>query len=103
MQQKIKFDIILLVIIAIPVIGYGIMHGLAFVIPLSEGQEGESIGPIFYNMILIILGLLIPYVMLKLLFKAAHMRNPQEKEFHIEDLPKDKEQLAHKLDAQKNA
>jgi hypothetical protein len=85
-------NIILALIVLIPVIGYGIMHLSVYLLPVS----GESLwGDLAFTLLLIFLGLAIPYWMLKLAFHRAHMRNPEEKDMHLSDLPKDKDDLVH--------
>lgn len=82
-------------IVLIPTVGYGVMHVLVYLFPMSETS---TISHITYTLILIALGLVIPYAMLKALFSAAHRQNPrQEKELHLEDLPKDKDDMVSDL------
>lgn len=42
---------------------------------------------------LIAMGLVVPYLALKLLMHIAHRINPNERELHLRDIPKDQEQL----------
>ena len=69
------------------------MHGLAFILPMSETS---TVSHIAFTVILIALGLLVPYAMLKALGSAAHEQNPSEKNFTLSDLPKDKQQFDNK-------
>jgi hypothetical protein len=78
-------------IVLLPTVGYGLMHFLIYVFPMSETSTWSHI---IYTVILIALGLTIPYFMLKALFSAAHRQNPRdEHELHLKDLPKDKDDL----------
>ncbi len=75
---------------AIPAVGYGVMHLLVYVLPMAETSTGSHV---VYTIILIGLGLAVPYWMLKAGIHAAHKHNPQERELHLSDVPKDKDQL----------
>lgn len=75
--------------ILLPVVGYGIMHMLVYVLPMS----GPAVWADFlFTLLLIALGLSIPYWMLKIGFHYAHTQNSDEKELNIKDIPKDKDQ-----------
>jgi hypothetical protein len=46
-------------------------------------------------LLLMAVGVFVPYFLLKLLFKGAHMIDPREKEtIELKDLPKDQQQMA---------
>lgn len=91
MRAHSKYHLSIALIIAIPLIGYGIMHLLVYVVPVSEDNVFSNF---FYTAIVIVLGLGIPYAMLKLLFHAANLKNRREKPLRLQDIPKDKDQLA---------
>jgi hypothetical protein len=77
--------------IAIPFLGALAMHLLIYLIPMSEKTTLQHA---LYSITLTLLGLAIPFWMLKALFSAAHTRNRHEKEFTLRDIPKDKDELA---------
>lgn len=76
-------------IIALPVIGFTGMYMFVYILPLSDNVLIQ----IFYTLVLIALGLAIPYWILKLGIHEAHLANPEEKELELKDVPKDKQQL----------
>ena len=90
MKRRNKHFWFVVIAAAIPFVGYGIMHGLTYLFPMSEDTPYTHL---FYTVILIALGLLIPYWMLKTGIHAAHLRDPGEKELQLKDIPKDKDQL----------
>lgn len=90
MSRKKRLAAIIVLIVLIPVVGYGLMHGLTYAFPMSEDS---FISHFFFTVILIALGLLTSYGILKALSSAVHTQNPREKEFHLKDIAKDKEQL----------
>ncbi|MBI1275542.1 hypothetical protein GC177_06185 [bacterium] len=75
--------------IIIPVVAYLIMHGVVQVVPLSEDNFGLQL---FLTLFVIGLGVTAPYLMLKTAFFSAHLKNSEEKELHLRDIPKDKRQ-----------
>jgi hypothetical protein len=91
-MRRRRYIYIVALIVLIPLVGYALMHALAYIVPMSEHNVGANL---IFTVTLIALGLLIPYWMLKLGFHKAHMRDPAEKDFHLGDLPKDKDQIAH--------
>ena len=91
MPRKTKRILLFIALLGIiPAVGYGIMHALAFMLPMSETS---TFSHITFTVILIALGLLVPYAMLKSLGAAAHEQNQNEKSFTLSDLPKDKQQF----------
>jgi hypothetical protein len=91
-MRRQKFITIVALIALLPVIGYGIMHLSVYLLPVSE----ENLwGDMAFTVLLITLGLAIPYWMLKLGFHGAHMRNPEEKDINLNDLPKYQDDLVH--------
>lgn len=94
-DKNIIFAIIILLLI--PVVGFGAMRWTHLFVPLSEGGTSTYI---LYTVILIALGLLIPYGIMKLLFHSAHLKNSSEKELRMEDLPKDKDDAERALKRQ---
>ena len=87
----------ILVMMVLPLIGAAAMFSLIHAFQL---EKGNMLGAGVYTLGIVLLGLGVPYVMLKTLFSAAHTQNPgQEKEIHMADMPDDKDEIAHKLDA----
>lgn len=95
MRRNSRINLIIAAIILLPFIGYGVMLMTTY-IPMSESSMGNHF---IFTVLLIVLGLAIPYWMLKMLFHAANIRNPHEKHMHLSDIPEDKDRLASKLDA----
>ncbi len=87
-----KYIFIIALAIAAPVVGYLVMYA----IPISETNIFYHVA---YTIILTLLGLCIPYLMLKFAMHGAHIRNPQEHELEISDIPKDQDQLVGKFKA----
>ncbi len=77
-------------VIAMPLLGFALMRVLT-VIPMSETSTGNHY---LFTVLIYLLGLAIPFFMLKLLFHAAHLRNPEEKQMHLADIPANKDDLA---------
>jgi len=46
-----------------------------------------------FSVIMIAIGLIVPYLMLKLVAHEAHRRDSRESEMNLKDIPKDQEQL----------
>ena len=85
MIKKFGFLSSVLVILMLPVAGYMVMRGINFIVPISEESQGYEI---YNNALLLILLLIIPYLMLKFLFHALHIKNHSEPELRLRDLPK---------------
>lgn len=83
--------IFLLLALFIPVIGYGIMHGLVYVLPVSENNTGAQL---LFTILIIALGLAIPYWMLKSGVHKARLHDRREKEVKLENIPKDTKELS---------
>lgn len=83
--KKFGFAASILIFLLLPVIGYVIMRGAANIIPQSNTKD---IYYFLYILCLLIPLLIIPYVMLKFLFHAIHIKNNSEPELHLDDLPK---------------
>lgn len=81
-------------VIALPILGFAVTYGISQVKPLPDSSDVYN-G--FYTLFTILLLLAVPYTMLKLVAHIAHLRNPRERELHLSDLPKDKEQLERSL------
>lgn len=80
-------------IIILPVLGYVIMRGMTE----SFDNDGTASGEHAITYILLIaVALAIPFIMLKSVFKSAHMGDRHEPEIELKDIPKDKEQIARK-------
>lgn len=80
---------IILTILLVLLGGYGFMYMLSFAFPDS------SAGQLFTMALFAVIVLAVPYWVIKLMTKDAHLRNPREKEMHLRDIPKDKDQLAN--------
>ena len=80
-----------IVTMLIPVVGYGIMHALVYVLPMGEHTGGAHLA---LTVLIIFLGLAVPYWMLKAGLFKAHLGNPKEKELQLKDFPKDRVQIA---------
>jgi uncharacterized membrane protein YidH (DUF202 family) len=97
MKKDNKIITTIIILLLIPVAGFGVMRWTHLFVPLSEGNTTTYI---LYTVILIALGLLIPYGIMKLLFHSAHIKNPNEKELYMADLPKDKDDAEQALKRQ---
>lgn len=88
MTRKHRAGGLVLVIIALPILGYVLTYGMNLIMPMSEHGTG-------YHLALVIaifaMGMLVPYFMIKLLSRAGHLVDPQEKEVRMRDIPKDKD------------
>lgn len=79
-------------IIFIPIVvvaGYFIMEALMRILPM-ESLLGSSL----ILMLIILIGLAVPYWIIKAGFFAAHLNNRNEKNIHLDDLPKDADRIA---------
>ena len=94
MSKQTKIALIVALIVLVVLVGFAVMRTAIYAIPQSGG---DAVNHTVYTVLLIALGLAVPYWMVKLLFHAAHVRNPQEKEVGLKDIPDDKEQLNRKL------
>ena len=72
----------------IAVAGFGVMYAATAFLPLNSAWSSGII-----MLLLIVVGIGAPYLLLKLGAHEAHLRNPQEEELHLEDIPKDQDQL----------
>jgi hypothetical protein len=72
--------------------GIGLMYLLVYILPMGTQT---ILSHVVFTLALIILGLGAPYLMVKAGFHAMHTRDPREKEMHLSDIPKDKEDLDH--------
>lgn len=88
MVKKDNILLLIAVIALLPLLGYGLTYGLNIAAPMSEGGMSYHV---LFILLIIVMGLGVPYWMMKLLSRAAHVQNPQEKEFQLSDLPKDKD------------
>lgn len=70
----------------LPVAAYLVMDRLIHIIPPSGDFKS-----LFYYSIVILILLVTPYVVLKFLFHAAHIKNKKEPELNLQDLPKAQE------------
>ncbi|MFO1242267.1 MAG: hypothetical protein U1E36_03585 [Rickettsiales bacterium] len=80
-------------IIALPIIGYLVMRML----PQSFETDGDdTTWHVIAYLMLIVVALGVPFLMLKSIFKSAHLNDRREPEVELKDIPKDKEQIARK-------
>jgi len=75
----------LILILLIPVLGYGAMHAIVYLFPMTEESDARHFIITFF---IIALGLAVPYWLLKAGFHKGHLENPSQDELHIGDLPK---------------
>lgn len=90
MKRKNRVILSVIGIAAVFVISYAIAHGLVLLYPPSEQNAGFHA---ILTLLLILILLAAPYFALKLMSHAAHLKNPEEKEIHLRDFPKDKKQF----------
>lgn len=79
--------------ITIVLVGAGAMYWLIYAFPMDD--ESMVLHTV-YAVVMIVLGLAIPYWVLKLGIHRAHLQNPQEKEMELSDIPKDRQDMARK-------
>jgi len=89
LREKIASIRIIALIFFVALAGAVIMYMSASILPLSD----SGLNYLFCTVVLIALGLAIPYWMLKLGLHEASMRNRNERELTLGDIPKDHEQL----------
>ena len=70
--------------------GYVAMRVLFYFFPI---QEGTGLDHAILTLAIIIIGLWVPYWILKAGAAAAHLLNWKEKIFRLKDIPKDKKEL----------
>jgi len=90
MKKNSKILSITAVIIVLPIIAFALSYGLNEVAPLSSNVD---IYTAFFMLLLIAIGIGVPYAMLKLMSQASHIAHPEEKVIEIKDIPKDKDQM----------
>lgn len=95
MTKHEKRYLLLGIILALPIIGYGIMHALVYIMPMQDGSTGEQYvgNQLFYALILTVFGLMVPWWMLKLAVRNAAVRDPEEGELELRNIGKDKEKV----------
>jgi len=91
-----KMFTITAIIIALPVVAFGLTYGLNLIAPLTGSVDIYSA---FFMLMMIIVGVGVPFLMLKLMSNAAHIHNPDEKVIEMRDIPKDKQQMDHPASA----
>lgn len=80
----------ILIIAAIPVIGFSAMYGTAHFLSVSDSAISSAV----ITLLLIAIGVGVPFWMLKFGFHEARMRNPRdEAELHLSDIPKHKDDM----------
>lgn len=95
MQKENKVFAITAVIIVLPVLAFGLSYGLNHVVPL--GQDNSGIYGGVFQLMMVLIGIGIPFVMLKLLSKASHEIDPHEKIIEMRDIPRDKAAMNRKI------
>jgi hypothetical protein len=98
-MNKQKYASMVALTLLLPVVGALIMYGLIFAFPMGEDA---MISHIVYTIIIITLGLLVPFGFLKAFSIAAHEWDSNEQELHLEDMPKDKEQYTNTIPINQN-
>jgi hypothetical protein len=78
-------------ILLLPGIGYLVMSGLIYVIPLSSNN---IVNILIYASLILAIGLLVPMWIVKLGVHVATMSDKREKELEFKNIAKDKDQLA---------
>lgn len=94
MQKENKVFAITGVIVVLPVLAFGLSYGLNHVVPLSD-DNGIYSG--VFQLMMVLIGIGIPFVMLKLLSKASHELDPHEKIIELMDIPRDKASMDRKI------
>lgn len=92
MPKRISLVRILMLIIFIAfvaVIGWALMYSSVYLLPKSDSM----LNYFFITIMLFMLGLAVPYLMLKFSVHQAHLRNPKEKEVRMKDIPKHYDEL----------
>ena len=92
-MNKNKYLFLILSIPVIAIMGYFLMHMMVYVLPLSERSYGSYIT---VTLLIIALGLFVPYWMMKAGFKGAETNDPHETSIELNDIPKDQNQIARK-------
>lgn len=86
---------VIFAIILLPVLGYFAMRLLPEMFSMGEGSTGSHL---LVTVLIIAIGLAVPYWMLKAFIHQAHEYDPAETEFDLKDIPKDKQDLARDID-----
>jgi hypothetical protein len=89
MMDKPKYFSMVALVVLLPIVGSTIMYFSIYAVPMTDHPSYRYV---VYTALVIALGLLVPYFMLKAFSIAAHQWDPREKELHMKDLPKDKDQ-----------
>jgi len=93
-MNKPRYASMVTITLLLPFVGAAVMYAIIFAFPM--GQD-SIISHFIYTLIIITLGLGIPYSFLKSFSIAAHEWDEHEPELHIEDLPKDKDDYENTL------
>lgn len=72
----------------ITILGFGLMYAPAVLLPLSD----SNLNYFMFSVLIIALGLAVPYWILKLGMHSAHRHNAQERELSLKDIPDDQDQ-----------
>lgn len=84
--NKTPNSIIFIGLAALAVIGFTAMYMLVEVMPPLDGDNTFS--QIMFMLLMVALGLTVPYWILKLGSREAHKRNRNEEELQLKDIPK---------------
>lgn len=95
-NESMKIWKVIFFVIAVPaiaVVGYGIMQALVYMLPMQGASSGIYA---LVSILIIALGLIVPYLMLKAGFAGAHINNPSEKSLDLKDIPKNQKHPLHR-------
>ena len=70
-------------------IGSGIMYSATYLLPLSDNLVSYGV----VSLAITVLGLAVPFFILKLILHEAHLRKGGERPLRFSDIPKDRDQL----------
>jgi hypothetical protein len=86
-----KHAYLISIFILLPLLGYGAMRLIVY---LFGGTDGTNIFfLIMMGLAVVLIGLTVPYLMLKTTFLDAHVWNREEKEIKLSDIPKDQDDI----------
>lgn len=89
MRAGVKKTWLVIGVLLVPVVGYGIMHLLVYILPVDQS---DNLVRLLFTIAIIALGLSIPYMMLKMGVHKAAMDDPQERDVALQDMPKDQDE-----------
>jgi hypothetical protein len=91
-MHSVKRLLLVAAAILIPLIGIGIMYAVV----LGAPPHG---GPMVYGLVMfamIVIGLSVPYLILKAGFQQSHLGNARQKPLRMSDIPKDQKRAVQK-------